>query len=57
MGTIQRDIRTIPIGSRSLPDACKQILGKTNGTIVFNLVTDLISNSLDQPFIGFSEKI
>lgn len=40
-----------------IPDFCKKELGQTNGTIVFNLVTDLISNSLDQPFIGFSEKI
>jgi dGTPase len=42
---------------QNIPDACKQILGKTNGTIVFNLVTDLISNSLDQPFIGFSQRV
>ncbi|MCP4671543.1 MAG: phosphohydrolase, partial [Desulfobacula sp.] len=30
---------------------------QTNGTIVFNLVTDLISNSQNQPFIGFSQNI
>ncbi len=41
----------------AIPAICKQILGKTNGTIVFNLVTDLISNSMDQPFIGFSEQV
>jgi len=48
LGLVKRD---------GIPDICKQTLGKTNGTIVFSLVTDLISNSLDQPFIGFSEKI
>jgi len=42
---------------QDIPDACRQVLGQTNGTIVFNLVTDLISNSLNQPFIGFSEKV
>lgn len=50
-------IRLGLVKRQSIPDACKQILGNTNGTIVFNLVTDLISNSLDQPFIGFSEKV
>jgi len=50
-------IRLGLVKRQAIPDVCKQILGKTNGTIVFNLVTDLISNSLDQPFIGFSEKV
>lgn len=40
-----------------IPDTCRQILGRTNGTIVFHLVTDLISNSLNQKFIGFSEPV
>ena len=48
LGLVQRE---------DIPDVCKEILGQTNGTIVFNLVTDLISNSLNQPFIGFSEKV
>jgi len=50
-------IRLGLVKRQAIPDVCKQILGKTNGTIVFNLVTDLISNSLNQPFIGFSEKV
>ena len=50
-------IRLGLVERQAIPDICKQILGLTNGTIVFNLVTDLISNSLDQPFIGFSEKV
>jgi dGTPase len=40
-----------------VPAGCKKILGQTNGTIVFNLVTDLIHNSLGQPCIGFSEPV
>lgn len=39
-----------------IPDVCRDLLGTTNGTIVFNLVTDLIAASLDQPFIGFSDE-
>ncbi len=40
-----------------VPAYCKETLGQTNGTIVFNLVTDLIHNSLGQPYVGFSEPI
>ncbi|MBU8909877.1 MAG: HD domain-containing protein [Desulfobacterales bacterium] len=50
-------IRLGLVTRQDIPDMCKKILGQTNGTIVFNLVTDLISNSLNQPFIGFSEKV
>ena len=45
LGLVDRD---------QVPESCKQLLGQTNGTIVFSLVTDLISNSLDQPLIRFS---
>ncbi|MCP3941372.1 MAG: HD domain-containing protein [Desulfobacteraceae bacterium] len=48
LGIITRD---------QVPKECKQTLGQTNGTIVFNLVTDLIHNSLGKPFIGFSDPI
>lgn len=50
-------IRLGLVNRQDIPDVCKQILGQTNGTIVFNLVTDLISNSLDKPYIGFSDDI
>lgn len=50
-------IRLKLVKREDIPDICKQVLGQTNGTIVFNLVTDLISNSLDQPFIGFSDDV
>ena len=50
-------IRLNIIKRRDIPFTCREKLGNTNGTIVFNLVTDLISNSQNQPFIGFSEGI
>ncbi len=50
-------IRLGLVKRQDIPEICKQVLGQTNGTIVFNLVTDLISNSLNQPFIGFSNEI
>ena len=50
-------IRLGLVKRQDIPDMCKKVLGQTNGTIVFNLVTDLISNSLHQPFISFSDKI
>ena len=46
-----------------VPDEAREILGDTNGTIVFNLVTDLIANSAgpDRPDapagIGFSKPV
>ena len=48
LGLVKRD---------EIPANCKKILGQTNGTIVFNLVTDLISSSIDQPYIGFSQPV
>ena len=50
-------IRLGLVKREDIPGPCREILGQTNGTIVFNLVTDLISNSQDQPFIGFSQNI
>ncbi|GAB6144990.1 deoxyguanosinetriphosphate triphosphohydrolase family protein [Desulfocicer niacini] len=40
-----------------LPSITASRLGSTNGTIVFNLVTDLISSSMQSPQVGFSEPI
>lgn len=40
-----------------LPAITASILGNTNGTIVFTLVTDLIANSMRSPYVGFSEPI
>lgn len=43
-----------------LPTKCTDVLGKTNGTIVYTLVTDLLENSMQveqEPSIGFSSHI
>lgn len=49
------------IRREDIPKNCSEKLGRTNGTIVFNLVTDLISNSnLSDPKairIGFGEEV
>ncbi len=49
------------ITRKDIPQNCSQILGCTNGTIVFTLVTDLIENSSlnesKKTTIGFSEEI
>lgn len=51
LGLITRD---------DIPQECTEILGNTNGNIVYNLVTDLIENSdieNNSPSIGFSPEI
>ena len=49
------------IQRQDIPGKCQEILGNTNGTIVFSLVTDLIENSnLTNPektTIGFSREV
>jgi len=49
------------IKRQDIPQRCSELLGSTNGTIVFTLVTDLIENStLDGPeetTIGFGEEV
>lgn len=41
----------------SLPESIANTLGSTNGTIVYNLVTDVIEHSFRQPYVGFSEDV
>jgi len=48
LGLVRRD---------EIPSRCKQILGDKNGTIVYRLVEGLIANSLDRPFVSFSEEV
>lgn len=48
LGLIQRD---------ELPKPCVEILGDTNGTIVYNLVTDIIRNSHESALIRFSPEV
>ncbi|MGB3223081.1 MAG: HD domain-containing protein [Desulforhopalus sp.] len=49
------------ITREDLPKNCQAILGSTNGTIVYNLVTDLITHSRTaepaSALIGFSEEV
>jgi len=45
------------INRSDLPQSCVKLLGKSNGTIVYNLVTDLIAHSYHQDYIGFSAEI
>jgi dGTPase len=40
-----------------IPRAIVRILGDTNGTIVYRLVTDVIQNSCDREFVAFSPEI
>ncbi len=50
-------IRLKLIRRKDIPKESSQLLGTTNGTIVFNLVTDLIKNSMGKPDLGFSKEI
>lgn len=45
------------IDREDLPKACTQVLGDTNGTIVYTLVEDLVINSLDKPHVSFSKEV
>ena len=50
-----------------IPERCRKILGETNGTIVYNLVTDILNTSYipqpgdytfaETPYIGFSDEV
>jgi len=61
VGYIGRDIedaiRLKMIQRESLPRESTEVLGDTNGTIVYNLVTDIIQQSFEQPYIGFSPEV
>jgi dGTPase len=54
---IEDAIRLGLISRNDIPENCRQILGDTNGTIVYSLVEDLVINSLEKPYICFSEEI
>ncbi len=54
---IEDAIRLNLIKRSDLPDESVAHLGRTNGTIVYTLVTDIIFNSIDKPFIAFSPEI
>ncbi len=54
---IEDAIRLGLIRRSDLPEVSVRQLGDTNGTIVYNLVTDIIHNSLDKDEIAFSAPV
>ena len=54
---IEDGIRLGLISRKDLPQDAVALLGDTNGTIVYRLVTDLIKNSHEKPYIAFSPQI
>ena len=54
---IEDAIRLELINREDLPEECANVLGNTNGTIVYSLVEDLTSNSLDLPYVSFSREV
>ena len=54
---IEDAIRLDLIDRDELPAASVKYLGDTNGTIVYNLVTDILHNSLSSDFIAFSPEV
>jgi len=54
---IEDAIRLGLIKRGDLPKQCTRVLGDTNGTIVYTLVEDLISESLENPYVSFSPEV
>ena len=54
---IEDAIRLQLIHRSDLPGESVQLLGDTNGTIVYNLVTDIIRTSYGHPYIAFSSEV
>jgi len=54
---IEDAIRLGLISRGEIPDSCRQVLGDTNGTIVYTLVEDLVSTSLGKDHAAFSEEV
>ena len=54
---IEDAIRLKLIQRSNIPIDCTKLLGDSNGVIVYRLVTDLILNSYQQPYIAFSHDI
>jgi dGTPase len=54
---IEDAIRLGLITRSDLPEAAVNVLGRTNGTIVYNLVTDVIRHSSRQPYLAFSREV
>ena len=54
---IEDAIRLNLIDRSDLPRDSVECLGNTNGTIVFNLVTDIIENSFQKDYVAFSPDV
>ena len=54
---IEDAIRLGLIKRNELPEDSRRILGETNGTIVYTLVEDVVTNSLDKPYACFSQEV
>lgn len=54
---IEDAIRLNMLDRKVLPLSCTKILGRSNGTMVYNLVTDIIKNSIGQDRISYSEEV
>jgi dGTPase len=54
---IEDAIRLGLIRRRDIPRPSSRVLGDTNGTIVYRLVEDLVSNSLDKPCVSFTSEV
>jgi dGTPase len=54
---IEDAIRLGILSRGDLPEDVVDVLGCTNGTIVYNLVTDIIKNSYRQPYVAFSPTV
>jgi len=54
---IEDAIRLGLITRKDIPEPCRQVLGDTNGKIVYSLVEDLVSCSLGKDHVSFSEEV
>lgn len=54
---IEDAIRLGLLKQSDLPEACTRILGESNGTMVYTMVTDIISNSLGKDAISYSGEL
>ncbi|MFC1580103.1 deoxyguanosinetriphosphate triphosphohydrolase family protein [Thermodesulfobacteriota bacterium] len=54
---IEDAIRLGLVTREDLPRDCKEVLGDTNGSIVYTLVEDLVANSLGKPYVRFSQEV
>ncbi|MGB5985593.1 MAG: HD domain-containing protein [Desulfobacterales bacterium] len=54
---IEDAIRLGLITREELPENCTRVLGSTNGTMVYRLVTDIIRTSADQAGLAFSPRV